>query len=225
MQHVDIITGWNIELFDIPYLCNRINKVFDKKEVKRLSPWKNVFDREIYQMGRNHQVYTLDGISTLDYYDLYRKFTYTNQESYRLDYISRMELGEKKDGNPFDTFREWYTKDFQSFIEYNITDVELVDKLEDKMKLIQLCLTMAYDGKVNFTDVLGTVRYWDIIIYNHLRSKNIVIPQKSKNTKFTNFQKYQNAIFQDNQYFHILYFYIFHIFIFFIFLYFSRGHF
>ena len=88
----DIITGWNIELFDIPYLCNRINKVFDKKEVKRLSPWKNVYDREIYQMGRNHQVYTLDGISILDYYDLYRKFTYTNQESYRLDYIAWVEL-------------------------------------------------------------------------------------------------------------------------------------
>jgi len=184
----DIITGWNIELFDIPYLCNRINKVFDKKEVKRLSPWKNVYDREIYQMGRNHQVYTLDGIATLDYYDLYRKFTYTNQESYRLDYIAWVELEERKDGNPFDTFREWYTKDFQSFIEYNITDVELVDKLEDKMKLIQLCLTMAYDGKVNFTDVLGTVRYWDIMIYNHLRSKNIVIPQKSKNTKTEKFE-------------------------------------
>ena len=184
----DIITGWNIELFDIPYLCNRINNVFDKREVKRLSPWKNVFDREIYQMGRNHQIYTLDGIATLDYYDLYRKFTYTNQESYRLDYIAWVELDKKKNVNPFDTFREWYTKDFQSFVEYNIADVELVDKLEDKMKLIQLCLTMAYDGKVNFTDVLGTVRYWDIMIYNHLRSKNIVIPQKSKNTKTEKFE-------------------------------------
>ena len=184
----DIITGWNIELFDIPYLCNRINNVFDKREVKRLSPWKNVFDREIYQMGRNHQIYTLDGIATLDYYDLYRKFTYTNQESYRLDYIAWVELDKKKNVNPFDTFREWYTKDFQSFVEYNIADVELVDKLEDKMKLIQLCLTMAYDGKVNFTDVLGTVRYWDIIIYNHLRSKNIIIPQKSKNTKTEKFE-------------------------------------
>ena len=184
----DIITGWNIEFFDIPYLCNRINKVFDEKEVKRLSPWKNVFAREVYQMGRHHQIYTLDGISSLDYFDLYRKFTYVNQESYKLDYIAWVELGEKKIGNPFDTFREWYTKDFQSFIEYNITDVELVDKLEDKMKLIQLCLTMAYDGKVNFTDVLGTVRYWDIVIYNHLRSKNIAIPQKTENKKREKFE-------------------------------------
>jgi DNA polymerase elongation subunit (family B) len=105
-----------------------------------------------------------------------------------------VELGERKSGNPFDTFREWYTKDYQSFIEYNITDVELVDKLEDKMKLIELCLTMAYDAKVNFTDVLGTVRYWDIIIYNHLCKKNIVIPPKKVNKKI---EKYEGAYVKD----------------------------
>ena len=110
-------------------------------------------------MGRNHQVYDIQGIAALDYFDLYRKFTYSVQESYRLDYIAKIELGEQKTGNPFETFREWYTKDYQSFIEYNINDVELVDKLEDKMRLIELCLTMAYDAKVNYTDVLGTVRY------------------------------------------------------------------
>ena len=113
----DIITGWNTEFFDIPYLVNRIRNVFDEEEVKRLSPWKNVFAREVYQMGRNHQVYTLDGIAALDYFDLYRKFTYTNQESYRLDHIAFVELDERKPGNPYETFREWYTKDYQSFIE------------------------------------------------------------------------------------------------------------
>ena len=184
----DIITGWNIEFFDIPYICNRIRNVFDEEEVKRLSPWKNVFSRNVYQMGRTHQIYNIDGIATLDYFDLYRKFTYTRQESYRLDYIAQVELGEKKDGNPYETFREWYTKDYQSFIEYNINDVELVDKLEDKMKLIELCLTMAYDAKVNFVDVLGTVRYWDILIYNHLREKNLVIPQKREHKKVDKFE-------------------------------------
>ena len=184
----DIITGWNTEFFDIPYLVNRIRNVFDEEEVKRLSPWKNVFARDVYQMGRNHQVYTLDGIAALDYFDLYRKFTYTNQESYRLDHIAFVELGERKPGNPFETFREWYTNDFQSFIEYNIQDVEIVDRLEDKMKLIELCLTMAYDGKVNFIDVLGSVRYWDILIYNHLREQNIVIPQKRTHDKVEQFE-------------------------------------
>ena len=192
----DIVTGWNTEFFDIPYLCNRIKRVFDEDEVKRLSPWRNVFDRQVYQMGRTHQIYTIDGISALDYYDLYRKFTYTNQERYTLDHIAYVELGERKDGNPFDTFREWYTNDYQSFIEYNITDVELVDKLEDKMRLIELCLTMAYEAKVNLTDVLGTVRYWDILIYNHLRERNLVIPPKKEHGKN---DKYEGAYVKDPQ--------------------------
>ena len=190
----DIITGWNTEFFDIPYICNRIKNLFGEDEVKRLSPWRNVFDKNIFSMGRNHQIYEIQGIAALDYFDLYRKFTYTNQESYRLDHIAYVELGERKDGNPYETFREWYTKDYQSFIEYNITDVELVDKLEDKMKLIELCLTMAYDAKVNYTDVLGSVKYWDILIYNHLRKKNIVIPQKKKNTKA---ERYEGAYVKD----------------------------
>jgi DNA polymerase elongation subunit (family B) len=192
----DIVTGWNTEFFDIPYLVNRIRNVFDEEEVKRLSPWRNVFAREVYNMGRVHQTYTLDGISALDYFDLYRKFTYTNQESYRLDHIAFVELGERKTGNPFETFREWYTNDYQSFIEYNIQDVEIVDRLEDKMKLIELALTMAYDAKVNFVDVLGTVRYWDILIYNYLRERNIVIPQKSDNKKV---EKFEGAYVKDPQ--------------------------
>ena len=184
----DVITGWNTEFFDIPYLCNRITHLFGEDELKRLSPWGSVQSRDIYKMGRNHQTYNIQGVAALDYFDLYRKFTYTAQESYRLDHIAKVELGESKSGNPYETFREWYTNDFQSFIEYNIQDVEIVDKLEDKMKLIELCLTMAYDAKVNYTDVLGSVRYWDVLIYNHLREKNIVIPQKKEQKKVEQFE-------------------------------------
>ncbi len=194
-HHPDIVTGWNTEFFDIPYLCNRIKKLFGEDELKRLSPWGGVQDREVYQMGRQQQVYNIQGVAALDYFDLYRKFTYTNQESYRLDHIAFVELGERKDGNPYDTFREWYTKDYQSFIEYNITDVELVDKLEDKLKLIELCLTMAYDAKVNYTDVLGTVRYWDILIYNYLKEKNIVIPMKNPHQQKV--EKFEGAYVKD----------------------------
>ena len=184
----DVITGWNTEFFDVPYICNRILNVMDEKNLKRLSPWSSVSSRDMYSQGRTHQLYDIQGVAHLDYYDLYRKFTYTSQESYRLDHIAYVELGERKDGNPYETFRDWYTKDYQSFIEYNITDVELVDKLEDKMKLIELCLTMAYDAKVNYMDVLGSVKYWDMIIYNHLRKKNIVIPQKKDNKKSEKFE-------------------------------------
>ena len=192
----DVITGWNTEFFDIPYLCNRIKRLFGEDELKRLSPWDRVSEREVYQMGRRHQVYNIQGVAALDYFDLYRKFTYTAQESYRLDHIAKVELGEQKAGNPYETFKEWYTKDFQSFIEYNINDVELVDKLEDKMKLIELCLTMAYDAKVNYTDVLGSVRYWDVLIYNHLREKNIVIPQKVSHDKV---DQYEGAYVKEPQ--------------------------
>ena len=184
----DIITGWNTEFFDIPYLCNRIKILCGEDELKRLSPWRNVFDKEVYTMGRRHQLYDIHGVAHLDYFDLYRKFTYTSQESYRLDHIAYVELGEKKSGNPYETFKDWYTKDFQSFLEYNIQDVELVDRLEDKMKLIELCLTMAYDAKVNFMDVLGSTKYWDILIYNFLHKKNIVIPQKRKSEKSEKFE-------------------------------------
>ena len=196
MIYPDIITGWNTEFFDIPYICNRIKNLFGEDFMHKLSPWNNVFAKEVYQMGRRHQVYSIQGVSALDFFDLYRKFTYTNQERYTLDHIAFVELGERKDGNPFDTFREWYQKDYQSFIEYNIQDVEIVDKLEDKMRLIELCLTMAYDGKVNFADVLGQVRYWDNMIYNHLRKKNIVIPQKKEHEKV---EKFEGAYVKDPQ--------------------------
>jgi len=192
----DIITGWNTEFFDIPYLCNRIKNLCGEDEIKRLSPWRSVHSREVFQMGRKHQVYEIQGVAHLDYFDLYRKFTYTSQESYRLDHIAFVELGERKDGNPYETFREWYTKDYQSFLEYNIMDVELVDRLEDKMKLIELCLTMAYDAKVNYMDVLGSTKYWDILIYNYLREKKIVIPQKVPKSKP---DKFEGAYVKDPQ--------------------------
>ena len=195
-QQPDIITGWNTEFFDIPYLCNRITNLFGEDELKRLSPWKSVFSREVFKMGRKHQVFDIQGVSHLDYFDLYRKFTYSAQESYKLDHIAFVELGDRKDGNPFETFSEWYQKDFQSFIEYNIMDVEIVDKLEDKMKLIELCLTMAYDAKVNYMDVLGSTKYWDILIYNYLREKNVVIPQKKHNSKA---ERFEGAYVKDPQ--------------------------
>ena len=192
----DILTGWNTEFFDVPYICNRIKNLYDEKEVNRLSPWGSVSSREVFKMGRKHQTFDIQGISHLDYYDLYRKFTYTNRESYRLDHIAHVELGESKDDNPYETFREWYLKDFQSFIDYNIQDVEIVDRLEDKMRLIELCLTMAYDAKVNYMDVLGSVKYWDILIYNELRKKNIVIPQKIQRNKD---EKFEGAYVKDPQ--------------------------
>ena len=180
----DIITGWNCYLYDIPYLCRRIDRVAGDKWVKSLSPWNKVSEREIVYMGRNQLAYDIMGVSCLDYLDLYKKFTYTNQESYRLDHIAFVELGQRKlDHSEFDTFKDFYTYGWQKYVEYNIKDVELVDRLEEKMKLIELAVTMAYDAKVNFEDVYSQVRMWDTLIYNFLKKDNIVVPPRKGSKK------------------------------------------
>jgi DNA polymerase elongation subunit (family B) len=180
----DVVTGWNIQYYDIPYLSKRLNKVLGEKQMKRLSPWGMNTENEIYIKGRRHLYYDVAGLTQLDYLDLYKKFTYKAQESYRLDYIAGVELGQKKlDHSEFDTFKDFYTQGWQKFVEYNIIDVELVDRLEDKMKLIELAITMAYDAKVNFADVFFQVRMWDTIIYNYLKKRNIVIPPKDRSEK------------------------------------------
>ena len=185
MQDVpDVVTGWNIQLFDIPYICKRLNRVLGEKLMKRFSTWGLVTEGEIFIQGRKQITFDVGGLTQLDYLDLYKKFTYKAQESYRLDYIAEVELGQKKlDHSEFDTFKDFYTKGWQKFIEYNIVDVELVDRLEDKMKLIELALTMAYDAKVNYADVFYQVRMWDNIIYNYLKKRDIVIPPKSRASK------------------------------------------
>jgi len=180
----EIVTGWNLQLYDIPYICKRLNRVLGEKLMKRMSLWGLVSEGEIFMNGRKHTTFDIGGVTQLDYMDLYKKFTYKTQESYRLDYIAEVELGQKKlDHSEYETFKEFYTKNWQKFIEYNIVDVELVDRLEDKMKLIELALTMAFDARVNFTDVFYQVRMWDNIIYNYLKKRNIVIPQKNRSSK------------------------------------------
>jgi DNA polymerase elongation subunit (family B) len=180
----DVITGWNIQLYDIPYIAKRLNRVLGEKYMKKLSPWGLVSENEVYISGRKNIAYDVGGVTQLDYLDLYKKFTYKAQESYRLDYIAEVELGQKKlDHSEFDTFKDFYSKGWQKFVEYNIVDVELVDRLEDKMKLIELALTMAYDAKVNYGDVFYQVRMWDNIIYNYLKKRNVVIPPKERSDK------------------------------------------
>ena len=180
----EVVTGWNSELYDMPYLVRRIDRILGEKLMKRLSPWGLVTERETIIMGRKHISYDVGGVTQLDYLNLYKKFTYKAQESYRLDYIASVELNQKKlDHSEFDTFKDFYTKGWQKFVEYNIIDVELVDRMEDKMKLIELAITMAYDAKVNYNDVFYQVRMWDAIIYNYLKKRNIVIPPKERSDK------------------------------------------
>ena len=182
-NYPDIITGWNCKFFDIPYLLGRISRLTDNKVIRKLSPWGLVEKKEVIVRGRPKTVFSIMGIAMLDYIDLYQKFIPVSQESYKLDYIGKVELGIGKDEMPYETFREWYTNDFQSFVDYNIQDVEIVDRLEDKLKLIELILTMAYEAKVNYDDVFSQVRVWDVLIYNYLRKEHIVVPEKSEQVK------------------------------------------
>ena len=188
----DIVTGWNVKFFDIPYLMNRFRYLMGDDYLNQFSPWGIVTSNSarITAKGFNKEqkYYDLLGVSVLDYLDLYRKHTFVRQESYKLDYIGEVELGEKKTENPYDTFKEFYQNDYQLFVEYNIQDVELVDKLEDKMQLIALHLTMAYEGKVNYQDVFGQVRMWDTIIFNYLKEKKLVCPAVKENEKSSGYE-------------------------------------
>ena len=175
----DVITGWNCNLYDMPYICRRMERVLGEKWMRSLSPWNKVDMREVVIKGRTNLAYEIAGVTILDYLDLYQKFTYSNQESYRLDHIAYVELGQNKlDHSQFENFKDFYTSDWQRFVEYNIQDVNLVDRLEDKMRLVELALTLAYDAKVNLSDVYSQVRMWDTLIYNDLKARNIVVPPK-----------------------------------------------
>ena len=184
----DILTGWNVELYDVPYICGRMERLFGEKEMKQMSPWGIVHREEMEIKGRQQIIYNMFGINVVDYLDLYKKFTYTNQESYRLDHIALVELGQQKlDHSEFENFKEFYTRDWQKFIDYNIKDVELVSQLEDKMKLIELAIALAYDAKVNIRDVYFQVRMWDTIIYNFLKDKGLVVPPAKRSDKDTKY--------------------------------------
>jgi DNA polymerase elongation subunit (family B) len=183
-NYPDVVSGWNIRFFDFPYLIKRIQVVLGKKQAKMLSPWGILKERFVTRNDREEIAYDLVGISMLDYYELYKTFTYVNQESYSLNHISYVELGEKKlSYSEYESFTEFYKKDFQRFIEYNIRDVYLVQKLEQKLKLIELALALSYSAGVNHQDVFSQVRTWDVIIYNYLSKQNIVVPPKKKGRK------------------------------------------
>lgn len=173
---LDVVSGWFIEEFDIPYLINRIKKLLGPNKIKALSPFGIVHSREV-DWGKTKEIFDIKGIAVLDYLNLYKKFTFTNHESYKLDYICSVELGEKKiDYSEYRSLNELYKKDHDKFIRYNIRDTRLIKKLNDKLKFIELCMAMAYKAKINYVDALTTVRSWDIICTNYLLQQKIVVP-------------------------------------------------
>ena len=177
----DVISGWNIEGFDIPYIYNRFNHIVGEDETKKLSPWNNVWERSFVFKGQQKKTYHITGVAALDYIELYKWYAPggKSQESYKLDHIAFVELGKKKlDYSEYDNLHQLYKHNYQKFIEYNIVDVNLIFELEEKLKLIELGLTLAYDTKTNYEDIFAQTRMWDSLIYAYLLDKKIIVPPK-----------------------------------------------
>jgi DNA polymerase elongation subunit (family B) len=180
-NYPDAQSGWNTKFFDIPYLVNRMRKVLGEDETKKLSPWNMISEREAFVMNKRLKVYDIVGIGDLDFLELYKWYSPDgkSQESYKLDHIANFELGEKKiDYSEYDNLHQLYKLNYQKFIGYNIRDVDLIIRMEDKLRLIELALTLAYDTKTNYNDVFAQTRMWDALTYNHLMKKNIVVPPR-----------------------------------------------
>lgn len=182
----DVVTGWYIRMFDIPYIVNRINRLFGDDAAKKLSCWNNIRERKILIMNKEHQAYDIYGMQQLDYIDLFRKFGYTygQQESYKLDHIAHVVLGERKlSFDEYSNLHTLYKNDFQRFIDYNIKDVQLVDALDQRLDFINLAMTIAYRAGGNYTEAFGTVGIWDNIIYRELSKNNIAVPARKAGIK------------------------------------------
>lgn len=185
----DIITGWNIIGFDIPYIVNRISRVIDFEKAKELSPYGfiNQVNRNVNK--QEFQTFDIYGVEILDYIHLYKKFGNSKPENYKLNTVAHEELGEKKvDYSEHGSLHQLYANDYNKFIEYNIKDVDIINKLEEKLKLIQMVVTTAYDAKINFSDVFHQVKIWENIIYCKLIKNNIVFPSKKSHSKSSQFR-------------------------------------
>jgi len=178
----DVISGWNIDYFDLPYLINRMTLILGADEAVKLSPWGVIEPKIIEQKLSKREILTflIYGVNILDYQHLYKKFSFKEQENYKLNTIANIVLGEKKlDYSEYENLQDLYNKNYQLFMEYNIQDTGLVKRIDDKERILSQVFALAYDGKVSFNDTLTTVNMWDVIIHNYLLDQGIVVPQKT----------------------------------------------
>lgn len=172
---IDVISGWNSESFDVPYIVNRLKSVLGEESIKFLSPWRIVKPRSFHDAnGNTNNTYDIIGITHLDYLDLYKKFNPSGKESFKLGYIAEIELGETKVELPGESFRDSYENHWETFCYYNVVDTVLLHKLEVKMLQVRLAMQLAFIAKCQFGDVLSAMRLWESIIYNYFLDENIV---------------------------------------------------
>ena len=173
-DYVDIATAWNLNGFDLPYIINRITKVLGTGAYYELSPYEDIRTTEDKdKMGRDIILYHIGGVTVLDMIDVYMKFKIVKQESYKLDYIADMELGIGKVDYEGMTIYEFMEKDWNTFVEYNVRDVELLVKLEDKTRYFKILRMIGYIGLVNFEKVLGTIAVTNGALAVRARAKGL----------------------------------------------------
>jgi DNA polymerase elongation subunit (family B) len=180
IEDADIISGWNSEGFDIPYTVNRVIKVLSKEDTKRFCLWGQYpKKREYEKYGKKAVTYDLVGRVHLDSLELYRKYTYEERHTYRLDAIGEMEIGENKtvyEG----TLDQLYNNDFKRFIEYNRQDTALLDKLDKKLKFISLANTVAHENTVLLQTTMGAVAVTEQAIVNEAHHRGMMVPSRPK---------------------------------------------
>ncbi len=185
-----ILTGWNIEFFDISYLYNRATQIVSQSVANLLSPISQVHWSDF------HNRYKIAGVNVLDYLALYKKYTFSQRPSYRLDAIGEYEVGEKKveyEG----TLNDLYENDLEKFVQYNLQDVKLVKKIDDKLNFIEIARGLAHLGHVPYEDVFMSSRYLEGAILVYLRKNNIVAPNKPKNKIKKGDKKFVGAYVQE----------------------------
>lgn len=182
-RYPDIVTGWNTNTFDIPYIINRIDKMYSM-ESKKLSPWNSVNERTIKENDKEIQTFNILGVESLDYLELYKKYSLNSVESYKLDHIAYIELGKNKlDHSKWNTFKEFYSNDWELYVDYNYVDTQLIDELDEQLKFIDQHLNIAYRARINYEEAFSPVRIWDSIIYHYLLDKKIIIPANERQHK------------------------------------------
>lgn len=180
-NYPDIVTGWNVEYFDIQYLITRMKVLFGEEWVKDLSPWRHIRPTQREFFGKMQNTYFISGMAIVDYMDAFKKFGYKYgpQESWKLDHIANVVLGEKKlDYSAYGNLNALYEQNPQLYLDYNLKDTWLIQRFEDETSLLQLVMTVAYGGGVNYNDAFGTVGIWETTLYRKLISDGCVPPIK-----------------------------------------------
>ena len=178
IEDCDVISGWNSSTYDIPYVYNRIIQLLGKEQTRRMCLWNKLpVKREFLNYGKKQVTYELQGRVHLDYLDLYRKHTYQELHSYKLDFVGELDTGERK--VPYEgSLDTLYNKDFKKFIEYNRQDVMLLVKIDAKRKLIELCNNLAHQNCVLLATTRGSVALIDQAIVNDAWDQGLVVPNR-----------------------------------------------